>query len=745
MTVLLLATQMLHMTVLLLAIGAAAAAAPSPRLRIHRTMNRAIDFSEADRHAEAITHFAAAIDDAADTAATVSASFDEWLALEELRTRCWFNLGAVLNTARRRDESLAAFARAVRAGERAARERDAKLRAVLADGRLSVAVKADHTVRLLQLAEYAVSARMHMAGRRGTDEAIALLHAAGGAAIAALASVEEKDGGGGGDRAKRRDRSGGGGVRAPVPPPVPPIPGADTAAGREWRRLAAALREFGAQALFNAAALLTNERARHDEALAALRAGLALHPREVLASGRSEVLVRAAALQHFGARVHGAPGAAAACGDVVELGHALAGVGRYREARAAYARALAANPAHADAHYGAGVVALQGFGRGGEARAHLAAAVALDPGHAAARVDRGLAEAEPRVRSRDNDGTRFLPAFPFGAQYYAPEAVEARFEEVAPGLVRVSHALTEPQMRALAAALARVEQDPAYARMVNTSRAFGDATAYDVGGHAVTYVHDFLPPELFWRLRGLALRADLAARWGLAAEIPPWRWNARCIESLVYTPSPGSAPSSNEEEENEGSGGDGGGGGGTAAGGDSIGWHDDSGSFVTISVGLSDLGDYDGGAFEIKRDNADPFAPGGAAGARHNLIGRESVGEADGGKNGKVAYALRVDRGDMMVWFAWRRHRVTPVTRGRRHVLVLEFWDALPRRGRDGGPERPAPHPSRAMLQARAIDRAYGPGKLGPRSQDASWRDELFNAKEQCILRAESEFDRQWR
>ena len=688
-----------------------AAVTPVPRVRIHDMMNRAIGLSEANRHEESIGAFIDAINEATDASAWVSESFDAWLAYEELAARGWFNLGAVLNTARRAEESLEAFAHAISGAERATRERQVKLRS------LAVSISASHTVRLLQFAEYAVSARMHIAGRRDTDEAVALLHAAGGAAIAALSALEAP-------------ADGDGGI-------VPPMPSADTHVGSEWRRLATALRTYGAQALFNAAALLTNERERHGEALATLRVALALQPAEVQRSGRSEVLVRTASLLYFGNRVMDADAAAAveadadtdadaspaspaSCGDVVELGHALAGAGRYREARAAYARALAAGPALADAHYGAGAVELHGYGDGDAARRHLARAVALDPTHGAARIDRGLAEAEPRVRSVGNDGTRFPPSFPFGDQYYAPEAVEARFEEVAPGLVRVSNALTEAQLRTLAAALSRVEEDPAYARMVNTSRAFGDAAAYDVGGHAVTYVHDFLPPALFWRLRGLALRADLAAGWGLADEIPPWRWNARCVESLVYT------PSSDEY---------------SAKGGGSIGWHDDSGSFMNIMVGISDLAGYGGGAFEIKRDN-DPWT---GSGRRHNLIGDSGdstrSGDSDGGK---VAYTIRVDHGDMVVFTSWRRHRVTPVTHGRRHVLVVELWDALPRRGHDGGPERPAPHPGLVTKQARAIDRVYGPGRLGPRSQDASWRDGLYNLKEQSILRAESEFDRRW-
>ena len=35
----------------------------------------------------------------------------------------------------------------------------------------------------------------------------------------------------------------------------------------------------------------------------------------------------------------------------------------------------------------------------------------------------------------------------------------------------------------------------------------------------------------------------------------------------------------------------------------------------------------------------------------------------------------RLDRGEVMVWKSWLPHRVTPVTGGRRHVLVVEWWN----------------------------------------------------------------------
>merc|ERR1712008_583370 len=78
---------------------------------------------------------------------------------------------------------------------------------------------------------------------------------------------------------------------------------------------------------------------------------------------------------------------------------------------------------------------------------------------------------------------------------------------------------------------------------------------------------------------------------------------------------------------------------------DGLGWHDDFGSYITMVVMLSRLGEYSGGGFEVEN------------------IDRVRV------------ESRRLDRGEVMAWKSWRPHGVRPVTRGKRHVLVIEFWD----------------------------------------------------------------------
>ena len=74
-----------------------------------------------------------------------------------------------------------------------------------------------------------------------------------------------------------------------------------------------------------------------------------------------------------------------------------------------------------------------------------------------------------------------------------------------------------------------------------------------------------------------------------------------------------------------------------------LGWNIDSGSVLTASVMLSDVSEYVGGEFQARKDD--------------------------------TQYDFELFKGDLIVWKAMEEHRVTPVTGGDRHVLVVELWD----------------------------------------------------------------------
>lgn len=161
-------------------------------------------------------------------------------------------------------------------------------------------------------------------------------------------------------------------------------------------------------------------------------------------------------------------------------------------------------------------------------------------------------------------------------------------------------------------------------------------------GHSAMYLHAQAPtafPKLLGRLLAAARQADQERGWGVwerlqaaGIQVP----GIRCIELITYNSGAGHDHQHEGGKHAEESGDE-----------QSIGWHFDNGSILTVALMLSASGDYDGGSFEIRpsREDCMPVA------------------------------TQTVDAGDVLVWESWRPHRVTPVTRGNRLVLVVEIWE----------------------------------------------------------------------
>jgi hypothetical protein len=141
------------------------------------------------------------------------------------------------------------------------------------------------------------------------------------------------------------------------------------------------------------------------------------------------------------------------------------------------------------------------------------------------------------------------------------------------------------------------------------------------GGHETVFVHgemDRVIPGMRDRLTALAVQADATAGWGVLKGTVP---NPRCLELIRYHAAADTATLTNL---------------------DSLGWHSDGATLITMVVMLSSEDNFEGGAVELRGDEA---------------------GEQ---------YMLRP--GDALMWKGWTSHRVTPVTRGVREVFVAEWW-----------------------------------------------------------------------
>ncbi len=159
-------------------------------------------------------------------------------------------------------------------------------------------------------------------------------------------------------------------------------------------------------------------------------------------------------------------------------------------------------------------------------------------------------------------------------------------------------------------------------KLCNETRKFGQNTDNEKAhGHKVTYLHKNLYlsyPSIMSKLQSAAFEADKDV-WDMSTEL---YLRPRCVELIRYL-----------------------GRGDTRSRSDSLGWHSDSGSYLTIAVMLSSKEEYEGGTFEYR----DPVS-----------------------KN--IVTMNELQKGDMMVWKSWVEHRVKPITKGARSVLVVEFW-----------------------------------------------------------------------
>lgn len=158
------------------------------------------------------------------------------------------------------------------------------------------------------------------------------------------------------------------------------------------------------------------------------------------------------------------------------------------------------------------------------------------------------------------------------------------------------------------------------AHRLDYERSFG-YEAVGVKGHNVTFLHTVflnVAPGLAHRLHCLTLSAQQSRGWGLddvADQLQP-----RTVELITYD-----AAGEVEADSN-------------------LGWHSDLGSVLTTALTLSSRSSFDGGVFEVRQ-----------------------------GADQAVSQVLP-GAGDVLVWRGWDPHRVAPVTRGRRQVLVLEWW-----------------------------------------------------------------------
>ena len=151
------------------------------------------------------------------------------------------------------------------------------------------------------------------------------------------------------------------------------------------------------------------------------------------------------------------------------------------------------------------------------------------------------------------------------------------------------------------------------------------------GGHRVTFVHDDLSAvstssDILQALQQLALLADKEAGWNLTSNGIGDRLQIRCAEAIEYS-----------EADTQ-----------TTEYAERLSWHNDGETLITLAVPLSVLGsEFEGGEVEVLRRS-------------------ESFGSS--------SWHAKAGRSDALAWRGWDDHRVHPVTRGRRRVVVVEWW-----------------------------------------------------------------------
>ena len=173
-----------------------------------------------------------------------------------------------------------------------------------------------------------------------------------------------------------------------------------------------------------------------------------------------------------------------------------------------------------------------------------------------------------------------------------------------------------------------VWSDSANPHLSNQTRVFGKTTpGRSSQGHLATYMHAHVGTDpRFGRLQAkllqISLELEKEAGWNIGNTELFKTLRPRSFESIRYDSDAGGSNGDHAVE---------------------IGWHSDFMSVLTVSVMLTNRGDYSGGAFQTRRVGGD---------IQNNEPGR----------------------GDVVLWKSWDRHRVDVVTSGHRHVLVCQWW-----------------------------------------------------------------------
>ena len=200
----------------------------------------------------------------------------------------------------------------------------------------------------------------------------------------------------------------------------------------------------------------------------------------------------------------------------------------------------------------------------------------------------------------------------------------------AQAVLQVRGAMQRPDVDRIFAAERAAWGDPFLAKwmLANETRNIAGAV------QSVTWLHRHREEAggAIERAEAAAVAAQERAGWMLAPQLN----GVRCVESIRYTAggdgdgdSDDSSQKQHDPEQDDG-------------------WHTDEWSTMTAVLVLSTTSDLRGGDLELDRG-------GGPA-----LATQEE--------------ASPLQAGDLLVFRSWDAHRSRPVLRGRRHILVLEFW-----------------------------------------------------------------------
>ena len=175
---------------------------------------------------------------------------------------------------------------------------------------------------------------------------------------------------------------------------------------------------------------------------------------------------------------------------------------------------------------------------------------------------------------------------------------------------------------------------------------------YYRGGNDVVYIAGFfqnLMPEVYIHISETVSRALHQAGWSPStAELEP-----RCVEHLTYTS------------------------------GSNLNYHEDSDSVWTIVLMLSDMAEYEGGEFQILREEFSSLfisravSRKGANKASSSEEGEKEDGERDvwdGFISERHVQRVSLALGDLLIIPSERSHAVSRVGAGIRRVFVMELW-----------------------------------------------------------------------